>query len=471
VGTPISNRRGKDPLGILTKGTKEHSDAMNSPSVKTRFKGLAKSINVFSKKEDTGSQTSLHKLDSPSVDKKTSPLGGSMMGTAQKAMMLQSRRPRSASTNLLLSTQSDSSLSLHGTGSSIGSGTESPTSPGHAAHSAQSRHFPSSYRMSTLSKTASIHIDDETADSKSFIERELENVMSQELLVMEDRDTPTDNEQKDLSGDPERIAAFEEKFLKKSDWRSPVKYPPETAQAQTQKVHSFVLLKLHQPEEQPVIVKVQGDMIMEAYCQKLCVRKGLDYETHSFEYGPELKPVEMDVKAGILFTPVTATDVHLVKKAKVYSSISTVEETEETIISNVVDGKYVIMASKKERIFDLLTSTDFEDEKFTNVIFLTYRSFSTPTEFLEYLIVSFYSTLPENASEGDTELYQRTKIPTQLKILKVLHKWIEHHWHDFGLDSQLRTTLQIFLNKTTSQEGEFTEVCRGLLFVADIQVC
>jgi hypothetical protein len=479
-------RRGKEMLGIHTNktGSESASDIPNSPSVRARFKGFKSAISSFGKKEsDMGSQGSLHKLDSPKVEKKASPLSaGSMMGTAQKAQMLQSKRPRSAS-NLLSTMQLGSDSSLAQTpgsasspkiGISSGSTTESPPpSPLQNVNSA-SKHFPSTYRMSTLSKTTSMaeNVEAGVSETDSFIERELENVISQEELLRGDREADTDEDKKDGSTDPAQILEFEQKYLGGGVWKVPQRYPPLTSTKEAPKLHPYVLLKLHQPEEVPVIVKVPGDTVMEAYCRKLCTRKNVEYDLYSFESGQsqDMKPVEMDSKAGSLFTPLQATDVHLVKKAKVYSSISTFDSSEETVISNIVDGKYVIMASKKEIIFDLLASVEFEDEKFSNVIFLTFRSFSTPLKFLEYLILSFYSKLRDGATSQDAEEFQKHKVPTQLKILRVLHKWIEHHWHDFGMDSRLRTTLQIFLNKVGSNDGEFSEVGRGLLFVADIQV-
>lgn len=57
-----------------------------------------------------------------------------------------------------------------------------------------------------------------------------------------------------------------------------------------------------------------------------------------------------------------------------------------------------------------------------------------------------------------------------MKVLKVLHNWIEHHWHDFGLNSSLRATLGAFLKDLSEDtEGEYVEVARGLIFVSGIQ--
>lgn len=129
------------------------------------------------------------------------------------------------------------------------------------------------------------------------------------------------------------------------------------------------------------------------------------------------------------------------------------------------------MACKKEKILSIITDPTFEDEKFTNIVFLTFRNFCTAEEMLTHLLHTFYAKVRPGASEREIDLFQKYRVPTQLKIIKVLHNWIEHHWHDFGLNSLLRSSLNSFLYILTSNpEGEFVEVARGLVFVVDIQV-
>jgi RasGEF N-terminal motif len=129
------------------------------------------------------------------------------------------------------------------------------------------------------------------------------------------------------------------------------------------------------------------------------------------------------------------------------------------------------MACKKEKILSIITDPTFDDEKFTNIIFLTFRNFCTAEEMLAHLLNTFYATVDSSSSAYHQELFQKYRVPAQLKVIKVLHNWIEHHWHDFGLDSKLRGTLNSFLYiLTANPEGEYTEVSRGLVFVADIQV-
>lgn len=119
-------------------------------------------------------------------------------------------------------------------------------------------------------------------------------------------------------------------------------------------------------------------------------------------------------------------------------------------------------------MFDLVCDPNFTDEEVSNVFFLTYRSFAKPEEFFSYLVKKFYSRPRDN--EEEQALFREQIGAIRLKILSVFHKWIEHHWHDFGSQSELRTNLEVFLDLLVDENGEYVEVARGLLFVVNIQV-
>ncbi|KAJ3331086.1 hypothetical protein HDU91_003417, partial [Kappamyces sp. JEL0680] len=178
--------------------------------------------------------------------------------------------------------------------------------------------------------------------------------------------------------------------------------------------------RLFYGDEPPVYMKISSLAKMEHFCQKLCARKGLDYEVHSFEYGEvsKTRPIEMDMTFSHYSRNGNQFDLHLVKKGKTYSSIATKEGEEETMIVNLVDARPVIMGCKKEKIFDLLCDPNFQDEKFSNVIFLTYRSFSSTEEFLTHLIRTFYVRLSDTPTELERDTFEKNKVPTQLKVLK-----------------------------------------------------
>lgn len=272
--------------------------------------------------------------------------------------------------------------------------------------------------------------------------------------------------------------------MKGSIWKIPIQYPiedpiPALATAP-------VLVKLHgKTLEEPVMtLKIAAHTKMEQFCRKICAWKNLDYEAHSLDLGDieNLKPVEMNRRAVYYFNPNSPTEVYITNKAKVYSSDSVKNGEEEIIISKCIEERYlhltssIIMAAKKDIIFELISDVNFEDSKFSNVIFLTYRSFASTDEFLTHLLLKFYSKLSENPTEEEIATFEKFKVSSQLKyqklirILRVLHGWIEHHWHDFGLSNQLRVILGTFLNLIgQSENSECAAIASGLSFVADIQ--
>ena len=97
--------------------------------------------------------------------------------------------------------------------------------------------------------------------------------------------------------------------------------------------------KFHLLAEPPVFMKEANVTSMENFCKRMCEKRNLDYDAHSFEFGDkEHRPVEMDQPFFKYATKVNF-DLYLVKKSKVYAAISTVENTEETLVTNYIEGR------------------------------------------------------------------------------------------------------------------------------------
>lgn len=91
--------------------------------------------------------------------------------------------------------------------------------------------------------------------------------------------------------------------------------------------------------EPPVFMKEANITSMENFCKRMCEKRNLDYDVHSLEYGyKEHRPVEMDQPFFKYATKINF-DLYLVKKSKVYAAIPTVENTEETLITNYIEGR------------------------------------------------------------------------------------------------------------------------------------
>lgn len=110
------------------------------------------------------------------------------------------------------------------------------------------------------------------------------------------------------------------------------------------------------------------------------------------------------------------------------------------------------------------------DDKLSSIVFLTYRSFSTGEEFLCHLIKTFYTRLDQSSTQEEREAFKEFEMPIKLKVLRTLHVWIENHWHDFGLSSELRAVLNAFLAVLAqSPNPRISDLSKGLLMIANIQ--
>ena len=91
--------------------------------------------------------------------------------------------------------------------------------------------------------------------------------------------------------------------------------------------------------EPSVFMKEMATHSMESFCKKICLKKGLDYEAHTLEYGEkEHRPIEMD-QPFYKYAVKNQFSLHLVRKTKKYSAVVTIENDEETLVCNYIEGK------------------------------------------------------------------------------------------------------------------------------------
>ncbi|KAG5460174.1 MAG: ras guanine nucleotide exchange factor domain-containing protein [Olpidium bornovanus] len=103
--------------------------------------------------------------------------------------------------------------------------------------------------------------------------------------------------------------------------------------------------------------------------------------------------------------------------------------TEEKLIARMTDGEL---------------KTDFD---FIDTLLLTYRSFMRPFDFLDQLVARFNAILPPDPSPEDLEYFEKTKGPTQEKVLIVFKWWLDHHSQDFAHSDALREELRAVLTE------------------------
>ncbi|KAJ3252126.1 Rap guanine nucleotide exchange factor-like 1 [Boothiomyces macroporosus] len=423
---PISSRRGMEKLGLTIDKSLMGERGMDSPSLRKIKIGVKSAMTMLKKvsqiDDGTSSLGSNNSLGgySPDAGTKSSPAVSItephksvlLMGSAEKAQQLQMRRPRSAS-NLINSPSGDNLNSPSPRTTKV-----SDQELSSSYNSRKSHLPPQSLRISTLSKSV-IDMGD-TCQTPTSINEETTSMFGGESIegTQDNLNAITEEDHKKYS---EKYNADTGKI-----WKIQCKVPTGTALPDLPSTiasspispgQTHAVFKLHIPDDQPLVIKMPAEMRMEQFCEKTCQRKNLDPEQYSFEYDDPPRPVEMDRPLEHYAIPLKTPNLFLVKKAKVYSSITVMEDDEESLVLNSINGK-----------------------------------------------------ITENSTAEEKESFARDRVPTQLKVLRIMHHWIEHHWQDFGFSSEMRKTLEIFLlNLVNQPEGEFTEVCRGLMYVADIQ--
>ena len=79
---------------------------------------------------------------------------------------------------------------------------------------------------------------------------------------------------------------------------------------------------------------------------------------------------------------------------------------------------------------------------------LTYRSFTTPLEFLKLLANRFQIPLPEGS---DVEDFKKTKQkPIQLRVFNTIKTWVTHYFYDFRENPQLVESMKSFCDEIMS---------------------
>ena len=75
---------------------------------------------------------------------------------------------------------------------------------------------------------------------------------------------------------------------------------------------------------------------------------------------------------------------------------------------------------------------------------MTFRSYTNPVDLFCALIDRFNCTLPENPTLEDILYFNKMKPIAQKRVVEVITRWVEQHWQDFALDSNLRSELWEF---------------------------
>jgi hypothetical protein len=120
-----------------------------------------------------------------------------------------------------------------------------------------------------------------------------------------------------------------------------------------------------------------------------------------------------------------------------------------------VGNQLQVTAATIPKLIELLTYEAYPDTLYTKAFLLTYRSFITPTELLERLILRYCLSPPDSIS-NEGEIYQikkKRQVPIRLRVLNVLKYWVEHHYEMDFRDPKVVELIEYFVRNTVTRTG------------------
>ncbi|KAJ3291910.1 hypothetical protein HK104_005714 [Borealophlyctis nickersoniae] len=208
------------------------------------------------------------------------------------------------------------------------------------------------------------------------------------------------------------------------------------------------VMRVYLPSLQTTMIKVPPELNMESILMHICQKRGIDFEKHTLEFPGRPTAVEMDRSLQYYLQEFNVTEVYVVHKEKSYSTMVISEGDRDVCILQKVGGKFQVMAATADKLIERLTDQEEEaDSSFVDTLLLSYRSFMTPLAFFDQLVARFNCELPPNPSPEDVEYFERMKVPTQRRVLAIFKWWVQYHYHDFGVDSNLKADFEDFADQ------------------------
>ncbi|ORY43814.1 ras GEF [Rhizoclosmatium globosum] len=263
--------------------------------------------------------------------------------------------------------------------------------------------------------------------------------------------------------------ARRESVISKKVWEVPVSLATTLSRKpDEQKV--FLVATL--PSHKSVAIKTFSDMAMDDLLNFICIRHGLLFEVHTFQLNGKDPTVELDRPLSFYLESSYFVEMFVVPAEKKYRSNVIRENGKDVMVLQNINGRLQVISGTADKLIERLSDVEEKDvdNSYMDTMLLTFRSFMTTMEFFQQIIGRFYCVLPDNPTPEDIEFYEKSKEPTQIKILKVLLWWIENHWHDFTLLTELRNQLDEFVDDVRHQESEILKMySKQLLDLINLQ--
>ncbi|KAJ3297414.1 hypothetical protein HDU79_003761 [Rhizoclosmatium sp. JEL0117] len=249
----------------------------------------------------------------------------------------------------------------------------------------------------------------------------------------------------------------------------PVKFVTTLSQ-KPEEGKAFLIVTL--PSHKSIAIKTSADMAMDDLLNYICIRNGVLFDVHTFQRNGKDRIVELDRPLSFYLDGLHYVNMFVVPAEKKYRSNVIRENGKDVMVLQNINGRLQVMSGTADKLIERLSDVEEKDvdNSYMDTMLLTFRSFMTTMEFFQQIIGRFYCVLPDNPTPEDIEFYEKSKEPTQIKILKVLLWWIENHWHDFTLLTELRNQLDEFVDDVRHQESEILKMySKQLLDLINLQ--
>eukprot|EP00011_Vannellida_sp_DIVA3-517-6-12_P004746 CAMPEP_0114636138 /NCGR_PEP_ID=MMETSP0168-20121206/16836_1 /TAXON_ID=95228 ORGANISM="Vannella sp., Strain DIVA3 517/6/12" /NCGR_SAMPLE_ID=MMETSP0168 /ASSEMBLY_ACC=CAM_ASM_000044 /LENGTH=787 /DNA_ID=CAMNT_0001847851 /DNA_START=1 /DNA_END=2366 /DNA_ORIENTATION=- len=113
-----------------------------------------------------------------------------------------------------------------------------------------------------------------------------------------------------------------------------------------------------------------------------------------------------------------------------------------------------VKAATLPKLVELLTYENYPDTKYAKAFLLTYRSFMTPVELLERLILRYCLSPPETMPIAEAKGVKGTRqVPVRLRVLNVIKYWVDQHYDLDFKDPNMTKLFHDFLSNTIAKTG------------------
>ncbi|KAJ3203373.1 hypothetical protein HK099_001534 [Clydaea vesicula] len=181
--------------------------------------------------------------------------------------------------------------------------------------------------------------------------------------------------------------------------------------------------------EKKILKIYDMNLFMLQILGEICITNNLKLEEYSLKYfcnqqetkiSEEDELLEMDRRL-FSFLPVNeqnneaVLDLVVFFGEKKYETVIVCEDEKDVMILRNVKKHQIVMAATSDKLIEKATNCQEKDLEFLDTLFMSFRTFLKPLDFLDILIAKFNSQLPENPTIEDIEFYNKMKYPTQKK--------------------------------------------------------